>query len=216
MGTPNYQKGDKAKMAIGAVTVKGLNSLTIPGLERNTVDVEEFGRDKDFTATTSAKWTEGAFSGNYVGNDATGQAVLRQKLYDNEGLSNLRLYESENDFWAPDLATDDSSLIFVKGIQATEVTKSGTLPFSGTLLVQGELARFDAHSEGGANLAFVAGSGETEDTITDSESGFVTAGFKVGDCVIIQGSTSNDAVAELVTAVVAGNSHAFRYWRFDF
>ncbi|SDE20900.1 hypothetical protein [Desulfuromonas thiophila] len=197
MSTPNYQKGAKAKAAIGTTTIKGLNSLTIPGVERNTIDVEEFDQDFDFTVPTSAKWTEGALAGNYVGNDSTGQTVLRQRLFDNEGLPNLRLYENESDFWAPDLANDDSSVIYVKGVAGTEVTKSGVIPFSATLLVQGLLARFDAHVSG-ATLAF------TTTTITDSGSGFVTAGFSVGDTIIIEGSTSNDDVACIVTAVAAG------------
>jgi len=35
----------------------------------------------------------------------------------------------------------------------------------------------------------------TNDTITDSNSGFVTAGFQAGDVLLISGSTSNDTAA---------------------
>ena len=43
----------------------------------------------------------------------------------------------------------------------------------------------------------------TPDTITDSDSGFVTAGFKAGDIVTVSGSTSNDGDYTIVS-VVAG------------
>ena len=42
-----------------------------------------------------------------------------------------------------------------------------------------------------------------EDTITDSGSGFVSAGFLAGDKVVISGSTSNDGTYEILT-VAAG------------
>jgi hypothetical protein len=47
------------------------------------------------------------------------------------------------------------------------------------------------------NLAFVAGSGSTRDTITDSDTGMATDGFLAGDRVTIYGSTSNDGVYEI-------------------
>lgn len=51
-------------------------------------------------------------------------------------------------------------------------------------------------------IAFVDGGGG-EDTITDSGSGFVTAGFKVGDTLTVDGTVSNDGTYTL-TGVVAG------------
>lgn len=197
MTVPDFHLGDKAKAAIGTTRIKGLNSLTIPGIERNTVDVVEFGQDFDFTVPTSAKWTEGSIAGNYVRGDTTGQKALRTKLFANEGLDDLRLYENEEDFWAPDLANNSNSVVYIKGIPAMEVAKSGVVPYSATLLVQGLIALFDAHITGGT-LAF------TTSTITDSGDGLVDAGFAEGQTVIIDGSTSNDAVSCLITAVADG------------
>jgi len=55
-----------------------------------------------------------------------------------------------------------------------------------------------------ATIAFVDG-GASEDTITDSGSGFVTAGFKTGDTIYIEGTTSNDTTTGFtLTAVAAG------------
>lgn len=204
MSIPDFHLGDKAKAAIGTVTIKGLNALKIPGIVRASVKVEEFGRDFDFEVPTSASWEKGSLAGNYVRGDSTGQRVLREKLFANTGLPNLRLYENADDFWAPDLANDVNSLIYVMSQPGPEITKSGLLPFSAEILVQGLLALFDAHVTGDT-LAFVAGTSPELSTITDSASGFVTAGFEEGMTLIIDGSTTNDTVTDqLITNVAAG------------
>ena len=51
-------------------------------------------------------------------------------------------------------------------------------------------------------IAFVDG-GASDDTITDSGEGFVTAGFVVGDEITVEGTTSNDGTYTL-TGVAAG------------
>ncbi|MFH1422861.1 MAG: hypothetical protein ABIH42_09155, partial [Planctomycetota bacterium] len=53
------------------------------------------------------------------------------------------------------------------------------------------------------NCAFVAGSGTTRDTITDSDNGLVTDGFLPGHRIVIAGSTSNDGSYEIYS-VAAG------------
>lgn len=205
MAVPDYHLGDKAKAAIGAVTIKGLNAIKIPGIVRKSVEVEEFGRDFDFTVPTSAAWEKGSIGGNYVRDDTTGQVALRQKLFDNEGLADLRLYENEDDFWAPDLANDVNSLIFIMSQPGPEFVKSGLLPFTAELLVQGLLALFTAHTSGvGTNYAFVEGTGGIS-TITDSAAAFITDGFVEGQTLIIEGSTSNDTITnQIITIVAAG------------
>jgi len=52
-------------------------------------------------------------------------------------------------------------------------------------------------------IAFVKGSGNTRDTITDSSSGFVVDGFTANMQITIDGSTSNDGTYTLYS-VVAG------------
>jgi hypothetical protein len=56
----------------------------------------------------------------------------------------------------------------------------------------------------GVGLTFVDGGG-SDDTITDSGNGFITAGFVPGQKIFVQGSTSNDGMSGIrTTAVVAG------------
>ncbi len=206
MTVPDFHLGDNAKAAIGTTRIKGLNALKIPGIVRDSLKVEEFGRDFDFEVPTSASWDKGSLSGNYVRGDTTGQKVLRTKLFDNTGITDLRLYENANDFWAPDLANDTNSQFYVMSNPGPEITKSGLIPFTAEILVQGLLALFEAHTSGaGTNYAFVAGTSPAISTITDSASAFITDGFEVGQTLIIEGSTSNDTVTnQLITIVEAG------------
>lgn len=206
MSVPDYHLGADAKVQIGTVQVKGLNAMKIPGITRKEVEVEEFGRDFDFTVPTSASWEKGSISGNYVREDTTGQVALRQKLFDNDGLANLRLYEDEDDFWAPDLANDANSLLFVMNNPGPEFTKSGLLPYTAELLVQGLIALFTAHTTGvGTNYAFVEGTGGIS-TITDSAAAFITDGFVEGQTLIIEGSTTNDTITDQIITIVAAGT----------
>ena len=55
----------------------------------------------------------------------------------------------------------------------------------------------------GEDLHFVKGSGSA-DTITDDESKFLTDGFLANQSLLIEGSTSNDAVLTTIATAEAG------------
>ncbi len=55
----------------------------------------------------------------------------------------------------------------------------------------------------GTGIAFVH-STSAADTVTDTGSGFVTAGFKAGDYFRAEGTTSNDGLSWRIATVVAG------------
>lgn len=194
---PDYQLGDMAKVTLDGELIKGLNSIKVPGIQRESVKIDQFGQDFDFEVPTSASWDAGSISGNYIRDDKTGQAVLRNKLFANEGLTGLRMYEDDANFWAVDLAKNPNSQIYVKGVQGVEISKSGVIPFNADLLVQGLLALYNAHIEGDT-LSF------TSSTIVDSKNKFEGAGFVEGMSILIEGSTSNDNVNCIVTGVAAG------------
>lgn len=144
MATPDYKMGANAKVMIGTATVKGLNKITIPGIARATVKVEEFGQDVDFELTTSASWEKGTIEGNYVPGDATGQQELRDALLANTGIADIKLYEDATNYWAPDTTADANSKIFVTQVSGLEVNKSGVIPFKAEFIVQGAFKRFTA------------------------------------------------------------------------
>ncbi|NDV20826.1 hypothetical protein GO013_15555 [Pseudodesulfovibrio sp. JC047] len=200
MTTPSYQKGAKAKATLTGVKIRGLNSLTIPQPVRDTFVVEEF-EEIDSEETSDLKWERGKMAGNAVKGDVTGQAKLRSRLFSDEAFTDLFLYENETDFWAADVAGNPLSCFKVVGIPAKEINKNGLIPFSCDILVKGQLACFTAHLTA-KTIAFVRGSG-AHDTITDSGSGFSTAGFKPGQTIIVEGTTNNDG-QYTIESVAAG------------
>jgi hypothetical protein len=91
---------------------------------------------------------------------------------------NMLLHESENEFIRKTLCTQDQRDIKIE---------ASTVEFDGAE----------------TNIAFVKGSGNTRDTITDSDDGFVTDGFAAGQEIVVDGSTSNDN-AYTIYSVAAG------------
>lgn len=197
---PSYHEGSKAKATLDGERIKGLNRLVVPGLERDSLDVVEFGEDFDYSIPTGGRWTQGELSGNAVRKD-TGQRTLRKKLLDNEALGDLRLFEDETDFWALDLAKNENSAWRIMSVPGATIEKKGLIPFSATVNVQGLIALFDAHLS--ADTIALVKTPDADSTITDSGGGFIIAGFEVGDTIIIEGSTADDG-QYLVKAVEAG------------
>lgn len=209
---PDYQTGVDQGIMLKANSadesfIKGLNKLTLPGVMRNTTSAQEFRTDFDVEFTTSGKWDQVKYAGNLVTGDTKGQDQLKQYLINNEKFSDARLYINMDDFIACDLAKDPNACFQVINHTPGETDKNGIIPVSGAWTVGGRLAWFLAHQIDGATptMAFVAAvtPGTTSATITDSGSGFVTAGFKAGQTLIVEGSTSNDGQYTILS-VVAG------------
>lgn len=59
-------------------------------------------------------------------------------------------------------------------------------------------------------IAFTRNTGGTEDTITDSASGFLVAGFQVGDFVTIAGTTNNNTTTGYEIVTVASGTLTLR------
>lgn len=203
---PNYVKGDRAAIMLKAnsadeAIIKGLNKLTVPGLMRNTASGQEFRTDFDIEFTTSGKWDRVKYAGNLVLGDTKGQDQLKQYLIANEEFNDARLYINDDDFVACDLANDANACFQVANHTPGEVGKDGLFPVNGEWTVGGRLAWFLAHITDVAIPTMDFPVGGT--TITDSGNGFVTAGFKVGQTLIIEGHPTNDG-QYLITAVAAG------------
>jgi hypothetical protein len=86
----------------------------------------------------------------------------------------------------------------------TAVLPAGAIPIGWKAQTVTAFSSSVAFSGDPTTLAFVDG-GVSDDTITDSASGFVTDGFEVGDLITVAGATTaaNDFTIEL-TAVAAG------------
>jgi hypothetical protein len=185
--------------------VAGLNNMGPPGLERASVEVTEFRNAFSRQFAGGAKQTNITFSGNYVSGDTNGQDQLRTYLINNTAFTDARLYLNYNtsnldsDFVACDTVNDSSSAwqVIKHGAGAADI--NGVIPFNGELVCNGQNAWFFTHYSADT-IAFVD---SDPDTITDSASGFVTAGFEAGQTLIVEGTTNNDGIY-LIETVVAG------------
>ena len=193
--------------------VSGLNSLKLPGATRAEIEVKEFQQTSRKFAGSASR-TNIEFAGNAVFND-DGQKALKTLFENNtkfgpvndaDGECRIYLNKSssanyylDSDFCAPDTANDSESAFQVLSYDYPSANVDGMFPFSSGLAVIGRTAIFTAHITG-TGIAFVD---SDPDTITDTGSGFVTAGFEAGMTIIVEGTSNNDGIY-LVDTVAAG------------
>lgn len=185
--------------------VAGLNKLSLPGGTREVVTVDEFRNEWSRQFTAAGKYNDLTFGGQYALNDVLGQDVLKaawktRRVFQGD---ECRCYLNYSDFFTTDLANDPSSGLQVADIGSGETDKSGIFPLNGKFVPNGALAIYSAHieEEGASTLAFTDGA---TPTVTDSAERFVANNFRVGQTLLISGSTSNDGVAALITSVAVG------------
>lgn len=206
---PSYQLGVDSAVVLKCGTadqsvVKGLNKLGLPSLMREVIKISEFRTDFAVEFTGEGSHGRITFGGNMVIGDTKGQDQLKKYLLANTKISDARCYLDLVNFIAPDLANDPQSGWQVSKHEPGEGQKNGTFPYSGEFVLNGRYCYFTNHlvEDATPTIAFVADTG-TGATITDSTSRFVTAGFKAGDTMIIEGSTTNDKQV-LIKTVAAG------------
>ncbi len=196
----NYGTDDQA-------VIKGLNKLSTPGITRQIVTIDEFRNEFARKFAGGGEYNDLTFGGNHVLNDHKGQQLLRTWAHDRKKCvgGDLMCFLNHHDFYTTDLANDPYSGLQIKDVVGGEVGKNDAYPLSGVLVPNGRLAIYSAHLIDGAapTMAFVSG-GPGNDTITDSGNGFINAGFVPGMSLLIFKSTSNNAVAALITEVAAG------------
>jgi len=208
----NTEKGCNAAIVLkygtaDQATVKGLNSLTLPSLTRSIITSEEFGVDFASSDAGGGKYGDIQYGGNAITGDTKGQDQLKAYLVANTKFTDARVYINTvtGHFLAPDTAQDTEA-----GFQVTENTPGSvgvndTFKFTGKWCCNGRYAIFTVHRPDvdTPKIAFVASATPTTTgaTITDSTSAFVTDGFKAGQTLIIEGSTTNDGVYLIKTVV---------------
>ncbi len=206
----NYQQAVDAAIVLdykGAnqAVVKGLNRLKPMGMSRQIVTVEEFRQEFARQFAGGGNYSPITFGGSFVTGDTDGQDALKAALYNKTRFNGaeMLIFLNNDDFITTDDANDEDSGMQVSQFEVGEADKNGVYPVTGQIIPNGRLATYTAHLAEGAvpTLAFVKG---TPDTITDSASGFVTAGFQAGMSLLIIGSTSNDAIHAVIDQVAAG------------
>lgn len=192
-------------MGTNEAVVKGLNKLSLPGGVREVVTVDEFRNEWARQFTTSGKYNDITFGGQFTVGDTKGQDALRDGWLTRKKYvgTELMCFLNQDDFFTTDLANDPESGLQVAEVSSGETDKNGIFPLNGRLVPNGRLAIYTAHliEDASPTLAFTT-SGSSK--VTDSGNRFVTAGFIAGMTLLISGSTSNDGVAALITSVSAG------------
>ncbi len=204
---PQYQLGVDCAVVVGWRTdsqafVKGLNRLGLPEMTRDVISVEEFRRDFSIEFTTGGKFGRVTYSGNTVFGDTNGQDRMKQYLIDNARITDCVVMISKEDFMALDLANDPDGCFQVSKASPGETDKNGVFSYSGEMTCGGRVAYFTTHMVEDT-IGFTAGSTGVNDTITDSADGFVDAGFKAGQTIIVHNSASNSGYY-IIKEVAAG------------
>lgn len=185
--------------------VAGLNTLQGPGLSRSEIEVQEFRNDFSRKFAGGASTQTITYGGNFVIGNDKGQTQLLTYCKNNTKFTDCRIYLNyitsnlDSDFWAPDTAQDSSTGLQVLTHTPGNADINGVIPFEGSMVLNGQYALFDTHYTADT-IAFVD---SNPDTITDSASGFVTAGFVSGQTLIVEGTSSNDGIY-IINTVVAG------------
>jgi len=212
--TISYPTGDTGTIVCNYGTaeqavVKGLTKIGPPGVSRGVIEHPELGTDfsKKFAGSgvTENMTAEGAL----VIGDLQGQQLLARWMIDKKEIKGpeLLMFLNDEHFYATDLGRDCTTRLLITQAKVGPAGKDQLYPFNFEAVSTGPVALFTAHirePDSSSDLAFVAGSGGADDTITDSSSRFVTAGFREGMSLLIINSTTNDQVYTTVKSVAAG------------
>jgi hypothetical protein len=201
----NFVVGQTSKVVIYAgmateATVKGLNSMNAPlGWEASTTTISEFGVPIDVQVASGLAYETVSCSGNFTLKDPT-QALLRQWSMNATQIQHMRFYLDSCSFAALDLINNPDGYYQVAKVSSPSGEKNGVYSFSVDFTPAGPSTLFENHISG-TTLSFTAGA---TPTVTDSASGFLTAGFAVGQVAIVDHlDGANPMYLEILT-VVAG------------
>lgn len=204
--TINYQLAADAAIILkygsdDQAVVKGLNKLKPYGFTRNIITVEEFRNEMGRQFAGSGTMSNIEYGGNYVTGDTKGQDQLKAYALANTKFTDCRVYLNQTDFFMPDVAADELAAFQVVDHSVSQADKNGVYEMTGGLVLNGQPSTFHVHMTANT-LAIVAG---TPDTITDSASGFVDAGFQAGMTIILEDVTegADDLAMRTIASVTA-------------
>lgn len=184
------------------VILKGLQGMFLPvGAEASTTELSVVGTRIATLVATGLKYSEGSFDYYYAKGDAS-QKLLMQYQRAGTQIQDMWFWVDNTDFVALDLINDPSGYMMVGTFSSPQATKNEVFSGNCTILPSGSNIVFDKHISG-TTLAFVAGTTGGA-SITDSGNGFVTAGFEVGDTLILVNVNSLDPLYVKVATVAAG------------
>lgn len=185
--TQNFVMGQNSAVVVNAtlateMTIRGMQGMGLClGFAMETVKVSEMGRRIAAMVPSGGSYQETTVNYNFIPGDASLE-FLRNASLNSTKITNIRMYTVAGcDFSAPDLISDPASGLYVGTMSDPKVDNpNGVYTGSLSYMPGGPFALFIAHI-GGTTLSYTA----STRTLADSGNGFVTAGFEVGDTIII-------------------------------
>lgn len=206
--TGGYVACQAAKLTINSGTsteasVKGLQGLTLPlGFTQTTQEVSVIGTRIATKYATGASYEDMNTNYYFAKGDPT-QNYLAAAARNASQIQDMWFWMDSTDFAALDLITDPGGYVMVGTFSSPTANKNEIFSGQISIIIGGSHILFDTHISG-TTLSFTAGGAGVSATATDSGSGFVTAGFEVGQTVIITGVGVSTAIYAKVKTVAAG------------
>lgn len=183
--------------------VTGLQNLQMPlGAVGQTIEASEIGTRINKKISTSLSY-EDIQTSYYAKKGDVSQEYLAKANREDTQLQDLWFWYDSEDFVALDLVNDPGGYVTVTTFSSPKANKSEIFTGDCTFAISGSHILFDTHISG-TTLSFTAGGVGVSAQVTDSANGFVTAGFKVGDVVIITHLDGKDPLYAQVKTVAAG------------
>ena len=185
------------------LSVKGLQGLTLPlGFTQQTSEASVIGTRIATKYATGAAY-EDINSNYYFAPGDESQTYLMDCSRNATQIQDMWFWIDTADFVALDLISDSGGYVMVGTFSSPTATKNEIYSGSVSLIIGGSHILFNKHI-GGTTLSFTAGGAGVSAQVTDSGNGFVTAGFAVGDTVIITYLDGKDPLYAKVKTVAAG------------
>lgn len=183
--------------------VKGLQGLTLPlGFTQQTSEASVIGTRIATKYATGASYEDITSNYYFAPGDAS-QTYLMDCSRNATQIQDMWFWIDQTDFVALDLVSDPSGYVMVGTFSSPTATKNEIYSGSISLIIGGSHILFNKHI-GGTTLSFTAGGAGVSAQVVDSGNGFITAGFAVGDTVIITYLNGLDPIYAKVKSVAAG------------
>lgn len=185
------------------MSAKGLQGLTMPvGFTTQSAEASVIGTRIATKYATGASYEDISTQAYFAPGDPS-QAYMSNAARSGAQIQDMWFWLDATDFAALDLITDPGGYVMVGTFGSPKATKNDLYTFDVSIMIGGSHIMFDHHITG-ANIDTVAGGAGVSAQITDANSGFLTAGFAVGDTIILTNVNGLDPLYGKIKTVVAG------------
>ena len=185
------------------LSIKGLQGMAIPiGAEAQTTDLSVIGTRIATKVATGLSYSNISTNYYFAKGDPS-QIELMKFQREGTQIQHMRFWIDATDFAALDLINDPGGYMMIGTFSSPTANKNEVFTGSCEIVPSGSNIFFDRHISG-TTLSFTAGGAGVSASVADSGNGFVTAGFEVGDTVILDGVNGLDPLYAKLKTVAAG------------